>query len=74
MVMLNLWSAISQSKSQQSVTSSVAEAECIALSICVSEILWTMNALSEIGVRDSAKSIVYQDNKSTIVIALNNRY
>ena len=61
MVMLNLSPVVFKSKLQQSVALSTAEAEYIALSLCIQESLWIRNLLSEIGVRDIASTIVYED-------------
>ena len=74
MVMLNSSPVVYKSKVQQSVALSTAEAEYIALSLCIQESLWTRNLLSEIGVRDIASTIVYEDNQSAIAIAMNNGY
>ena len=74
MGMLNSSPVIFKPKLQQSVALSTAEAEYIALSVCVQEILWTRNLLSEIGVRDLGKTILYEDNQSAIAIAMNNGY
>ena len=50
MVMINKSPVIFKSKIQQSVALSTAEAEYIALSLCVQEILWIKSLLSELHV------------------------
>ena len=74
MVMINKSPVIFKSKIQQSVALSTAEAEYIALSLCVQEILWIKSLLSELHVTFNSQVTVFEDNQSAIAIAKNDGY
>ena len=74
MVMVNESPVISKSKLQNSVSLSTAEAEYVALSLCIQDILWTKILLMEMKVKIDARVVVYEDNQSAIAIAKNERY
>jgi hypothetical protein len=67
---LNRGSAAFYAKSskQQIVTLSSAEAECVALSEVLTEIIWIRNVLADIGMPQSSPTIVHEDNTATIAI------
>ena len=72
--MINGAPVIFKSKMQQSVALSTAEAEYMALSLCVQEVLWTRILLKEIQVRIDYAITVHKDNQSVIAIAKNDGY
>jgi hypothetical protein len=74
MVMVNGAPVIFKSKLQSSVSLSTAEAEYVALSLCIQEILWTRSLLMEMKVNIDAPVVVYEDNQSAIAIAKNEGY
>ena len=69
MVMINDSPVIFKSKLRNSVSLSTAEAEYVALSLCIQEILWTKRILMEMRVKIDASVVVYEDNQSAIAIA-----
>nr|CCA24634.1 putative polyprotein [Albugo laibachii Nc14] len=74
MVMINEAPVISKSKNQQIVALSIAEAEYMALSLCVQEILWLNNLLTEMKVQVRYPVKIYEDNQSAIALANNDGY
>jgi KUP system potassium uptake protein len=58
-------------KKQPVVSISSTEAEYYALSEAIKEVLWVRQVLNEIGLSLNRPTTVYQDNRSTIAIALN---
>ena len=62
-----------KSKKQQSVSDSSAEAELISLHEGVRQLIWMSLVLEELGVTDQYPIDVFQDNKSTIQMASNER-
>ena len=72
--MVNGAPVIFKSKLQGSVSLSTAEAEYVALSLCIQEILWTKSLLMEMKVKIDAPVVVYEDNQSAIAIAKNEGY
>jgi hypothetical protein len=74
MVMINKSPVIFKSKLQQSVALSTAEAEYVVLSLCIQEVLWTKNLLSEMKIKIDYPVIVHEDNQSAIAIAKNDGY
>jgi hypothetical protein len=74
MVMMNKSPVIFKSKLQHSVALSTAEAEYVALSLCVQEIVWTTNLLKEMNIRVELPVVVHEDNQSAIAIAKNDGY
>ena len=71
MVMINESPVIFKSKYQQSVALSTAEAEYMTLSLCVQEVLWRNNLLTEMKVQVRFPVRIYEDNQSTIALANN---
>uniref|UniRef100_A0AAV1VEY0 Polyprotein n=1 Tax=Peronospora matthiolae TaxID=2874970 RepID=A0AAV1VEY0_9STRA len=69
MVMVNDSLVIFKSKLQSSVSLSTAEAECVALSLCIHDIMCTKSLLMKMKVKIDAPVIVYEDNQSGIAIA-----
>jgi hypothetical protein len=59
------------SKKQPVVSISSTEAEYYALSEAVKEVLWVRQVFNEIGIPLNDPTIVHQDNRSTIAIAMN---
>ena len=64
---------MSRSLKQQRNSKSSTEAEIIAASDASSQILWTQKFLEEQG-NEVQKAILYQDNKSAILIEKNGRF
>ena len=62
MMMVNGLPVIFKSKMQNSVSLSTAEAEYVALSLCIQEVLWTMSLLLEMKVKIDGPVMVYEDN------------
>ena len=58
MVMVNESPVIFKSKLQNSVSLSTAEAEYVALSLCIQEILWTKSLLMEMKVKIDSPVVV----------------
>ena len=63
-----------KSKLQQSVALSTAEAEYVALSSCVQEVLWLKAFLQEIEACFLNNIVMYEENQSAIAIAENDGY
>ena len=57
------------SKLQLSAALSSTEAEYVALSLCSRDVLWARSLLDQMGFRQSAPTVVYEDNGSAIKIA-----
>ena len=74
MLMINESPIIFKSKYQQSVTLSTAKAEYMALSLCVQEVLWLNNLLTEVKVQLRYPVKIYEDNQSAIALANDDRY
>uniref|UniRef100_A0AAV1U517 Polyprotein n=1 Tax=Peronospora matthiolae TaxID=2874970 RepID=A0AAV1U517_9STRA len=73
-IMINGAPVIFKSKMQQSVALSTAEAEYMALSLCVQEVLWTRSLLKEMQVQINYAVKIHEDNQSAIAIAKNDGY
>lgn len=73
-VMINGSPVIFKSRLQRVVALSTAEAEYIALSLCVQEVMWTKTLLSELVYTQDQATIIYEDNQSAIAIAKNDGY
>ena len=74
MVMINDAPVIFKSRTQHNVSLSTAEAEYVALSLCVQEVLWLKSLLGEMGVASSSQCRVFEDNQGAIAIAKNEGY
>lgn len=72
--MINGSPVIFKSRLQRVVALSTAEAEYIALSLCVQEVMWTKTLLSELVYTQDQATIIYEDNQSAIAIAKNDGY
>jgi hypothetical protein len=68
MMTLGKGAVFSRSSKQKLVSKSSTEAELIALSDGLSQVLWTKNFLGSQGY-DTGSAVVHQDNQSTIVLA-----
>nr|CCA16573.1 putative polyprotein [Albugo laibachii Nc14] len=71
MVMLNGTPVVYKSRLQKSVTLSSAEAEYMAMTICVQEIFWVKHLLQEMGHPFERPIQFFVENQSAIVIATN---
>jgi hypothetical protein len=65
---------IYKSRTQHNVSLSTAEAEYVALSLCVQEVLWLKALLSQMGINVKLPITIYEDNQGTIAIAKNEGY
>ena len=74
MVVINGAPVIFKSKIQQSVALSTAEAEYVALSLCMQEVLWLKSLLCELKSKIPQKIKIFEDNQSAIAIAKNDGY
>ena len=74
MVMINNYPVIFKSRLQNSVSLSTAEAEYVALSLCVQEVLWAKSLLLEMKIKIDNPVVVYEDNQGAIAIAKNEGY
>nr|CCA23220.1 putative polyprotein [Albugo laibachii Nc14] len=74
MVMINGAPVIFKSMIQQSVALSTAEAEYIALSLCMQEVLWLKSLLCELKAKIPQQIEVFEDNQSAIAIAKTDGY
>ncbi|KAI9905634.1 hypothetical protein PsorP6_013785 [Peronosclerospora sorghi] len=72
--MVNGAPVIFKSKIQQSVALRTAEAEHLALYLCLQEILWIKSLFNELKIKIDYLIPIYKDNQSEIEIAKNNRY
>ncbi|GMF52295.1 unnamed protein product [Phytophthora fragariaefolia] len=71
LVVMNGVPVIYKSKLQRTVALSSAEAEYIALSLCLKEIVWLRSLLEGMGANVNAATVVLEDNQSAIAIATN---
>ena len=74
LVMMNGTPVVFKSRLQQNVSLSTAEAEYVALSLCIQEILWLKSLIKEMGINYKWPITVFEDNQSAIAIAKNNGY
>ena len=74
MIMINGAPVVFKSKTQHNVLLSTAEAEYVALSLCVQEIMWMKNLLGEMGVSVKLPITVFEDNQGAIAMAKNEGY
>ena len=74
MVMMNGSPVIFKSRLQRAVALSTAEAEYVALSLCIQEVIWIKSLLKELGIQKESAITVYEDNLSAIAIAKNDGY
>jgi hypothetical protein len=74
MVMIGGAPVIFKSRTQHNVSLSTAEAEYVALSLCVQEILWLTSLLEEMGVSVKLPVRLFEDNQGAIAIAENEGY
>jgi hypothetical protein len=72
--MVNDCPVVFKSKTQANVSLSTAEAEYVALSLCIQEVLWLKQLLDEMGVSHRKPIVVFEDNQGTIAIANNEGY
>nr|CCA21019.1 putative polyprotein [Albugo laibachii Nc14] len=64
MIMMHGSPVIFKSRLQRVVALGNAEAEYIALSLCVQEVIWIRSLLEELGIQHESAIIVYEDNQS----------
>nr|CCA23660.1 putative polyprotein [Albugo laibachii Nc14] len=74
MVMVNGTPVVHKSRLQKSVALSSAEAEYMAMSMCVQEIMWVKQLLREMGHPFGRPIQLFVDNQSAIAIATNDGY
>ncbi|KAI9915828.1 hypothetical protein PsorP6_007975 [Peronosclerospora sorghi] len=72
--MVNGAPVIFKRKLQQSVALSTKEAEYMALSLCLQEILWIKSLSNEFKIKIDYPIPIYEDNQSAIAIAKKNGY
>jgi hypothetical protein len=65
---------IYKSRLQRTVALSTAEAEYMALALCVQEVVWIRSVLSELGIDQQRGTDVFVDNQSALAIAKNVGY
>ena len=68
--MMNGSPVIFKSRLQRAVALSTAEAEYVALSLCIQEVMWIKSLLEELGIQKESAITVYEDNQSAIAIAI----
>ena len=73
-ILINGAPVIFKSRKKQNVSLSTAEAEYVALSLCVQEVLWLKSLLGEMGIRIETAIPIFEDNQGTIAIAKNEGY
>ena len=74
LVMVNKSPVLYKSKLPQSVALSTAEAEYIALSLCIQEIMCMKNLLEDLKIKINYPVVIYEDDQSAIAIAKNEGY
>ncbi|GMF31993.1 unnamed protein product [Phytophthora fragariaefolia] len=74
MVMIGNGPVVFKSKYQRTVTLSSAEAEYMALSLYVQEVLWTRSMLKDMGKEQEDATQIWEDNQGAIVLAKNAGY
>jgi hypothetical protein len=74
MVMIGNAPVVFKSKFQRTVALSSAEAEYMALSLCVQEVLWTRAMLTDIGALQRNATTIWEDNQGAIALAQNAGY
>ena len=62
------------SKKQKCVALSTAEAEYIALSSAVQEIIWLRQLISELGSAPQTPTVIYEDNQAAIAMTKNPQF
>ena len=74
LVMINGASVVFKSRTQHNVSLSTAEAEYVALSLCVQEVFWVKSLLREMGIEIKVPVPIFEDNQGAIAIAKNEGY
>lgn len=74
MVMIGNAPVVFKSKFQRTVALSSAEAEYMALSLCVQEVLWTRAMLTDMGALQRNATTIWEDNQGAIALAQNAGY
>ncbi|KAE9161058.1 Retrovirus-related Pol polyprotein from transposon TNT 1-94 [Phytophthora fragariae] len=74
MVMIGNAPVVFKSKFQRTVALSSAEAEYMALSLCVQEVLWTRAMLTDMGTLQRNATTIWEDNQGAIALAQNAGY
>ncbi|KAE8883223.1 Retrovirus-related Pol polyprotein from transposon TNT 1-94 [Phytophthora fragariae] len=74
MVMIGNAHVVFKSKFQRTVALSSAEAEYMALSLCVQEVLWTRAMLTDMGTLQRNATTIWEDNQGAIALAQNAGY
>ncbi|KAE9134752.1 hypothetical protein PF010_g2340 [Phytophthora fragariae] len=74
MVMIGNAPVVFKSKFQRTAALSSAEAEYMALSLCVQEVLWTRVVLTDMGTLQRNASRIWEDNQGAIALAQNAGY
>ncbi|KAF1336396.1 Integrase catalytic core protein, partial [Globisporangium splendens] len=63
-----------KSRSQKTVALSSAEAEYMALSLCVQEVLWARRLLMDLGMEQVGATVILEDNQGAIALSKNVGY
>uniref|UniRef100_A0AAV1VJJ4 Integrase catalytic domain-containing protein n=1 Tax=Peronospora matthiolae TaxID=2874970 RepID=A0AAV1VJJ4_9STRA len=74
MIMIGNAPVVFKSKFQRTVALSSAEAEYMALSLCVQEVLWTRAILTDMGMVQMNATQIWEDNQGAIALAQNAGY
>ncbi|KAG3120244.1 hypothetical protein PI125_g1340 [Phytophthora idaei] len=74
MIMIGNAPEVFKSKFQRTVALSSAEAECMALTLCTQEVLWTRAMLKDMGHEQVGATRVWEDNQGAIALASNAGY
>ncbi|GMF35814.1 unnamed protein product [Phytophthora fragariaefolia] len=74
MVMVGNGPVVFKSKYQRTVALSSAEAEYMALILCVQEVLWTRSMLKDMGKEQEDATQIWEDNQGAIVLTQNAGY
>ena len=73
-VMIGNAPVVFKSKFQRTVALSSAEAEYMAWSLCVQEVLWTRAILTDMGMLQKRATTIWEDNQGAIALAQNAGY
>lgn len=71
---LNGGPVIFKSKYQRTVALSTSEAEYMAMSMCVQDVLWARSLMHDLGFKQDKATVVWEDNQGAIALATNPGY
>ncbi|OWY96768.1 polyprotein [Phytophthora megakarya] len=63
-----------RSTSQKTVALSSTEAEYMALSECIKEVVWLRRLLKDVGAKQVDPTVIYEDNQGAMALAKNVGY